>query len=222
MCTIVFVCRSTEINAILSSTGGRKCCIDLWHSTFHSPCGTFHLHLLANALDHPPYSARLHRAYPMNSTEWVWDPSLGVYFHAPSNTYAINSNGEWTYVLATDFKPGQPSTVRAPQELEDGEVEDDVGWGALMEESPKPKPENAAGDESAQVLRLVVLESDVLDPGKIAMIDSRPEGVQLGRDKQPGQLRVRLKEMAVSKTHAVVYRGEEWCIVDLGEPRLCL
>ncbi|ORX37763.1 hypothetical protein BD324DRAFT_650311 [Kockovaella imperatae] len=148
---------------------------------------------------------------------WVWDSRDLVYFHPSSNTYAVSTNGEWSYVHATEFKPGEPSSAMADHrtELEEGEVRDDVGWGALIEGTERGQ---IATPVDIEVLRLVIISSDILTLHKVIMIDgTSPEGIQIGRDKVPGPTRVRLKEMAVSKTHAVIFRqGPEWCIVDLG------
>lgn len=234
---------------------------------------------------------------------WVYDPSHQVYYHASSQTYAIPDarTGEWSYLAARDFRPGESSsaTQRVParnggREMEEGEVEEDVGWGGLMEPEEleralKAKPQGSGNgndttgrrpysstngigsdkhpayggttsahtqpyDDPAKyawppreptppqkempnhILRLVVKRSEVLQPGQVAVIDAREGGVQLGRDRveKGGQVRLRLKEMEVSKTHAVVYwgrgPGEEdgesrdgdgdgedgWWLVDLG------
>ena len=72
--------------------------------------------------------------------------------------------------------------------------------------------------------------SEVLSVGSVVVVDAREGGVQLGRDRceRGAQARVRVKEMEVSKTHALVYWGlrgdadeEEsgergWWVVDLG------
>lgn len=89
---------------------------------------------------------------------WVWNASVGVYYHAASNMYALPSDGEWTYL--TPYQLGQQGIAadkrtagregssgrqrndhgeaydnqRADTSAkEDGEVEDDVGWGGLMD-----------------------------------------------------------------------------------------
>lgn len=70
--------------------------------------------------------------------------------------------------------------------------------------------------------RLVVASSDILPRAqRLVMIDAHDE-VYVGRDAMPGQPRIRLKEMAVSKHHASIFWGraesedEGWHIVDLG------
>lgn len=216
------------------------------------------------------------------SDAWTLDPTLGVYFHAPSSTYAIPDTltGQWSYVPAKDFNHGQPSNWSRPNkpiEVEDGEVEDDVGWGGLMDEKEvqklqqtvkrsqaptingrstyngekgkknpvyeyedpvvhaytrdrDPTPPATSREMPKDLLRLVVEKSEMLPVGGITVIDAREGGVQIGRDRceKGAQARVRLKEMEVSKTHAVVYWGktpgseddesadEGWWVVDLG------
>ncbi|WWD20250.1 hypothetical protein CI109_104726 [Kwoniella shandongensis] len=249
---------------------------------------------------------------------WIYDHARCVYFHPLSNTYAIPDpvTGQWSYVPASQFQLGESSTPThvvvdaesTRQEgqgggvgvaLEEGEIEDDVGWGGLMDPDqlakvvksksvPKqrstglekhpaytsaapapattlditdsiplpiqyddptvyayqpttdPNQENDAKDYPPNhILRLVVLSSQCLETGGVAMFDTREDGIQLGRDRceKGGRARVRLKEMEVSKTHAMVYWGrggvsqegimngegkeadeaeEGWWVVDLG------
>jgi hypothetical protein len=135
--------------------------------------------------------------------DWVWDATNQVYYSASSGNYAVMGAGGWEYVAKADMRP--------TEDKEEGEIEDDVGWGALIEDKPKAVE---------RILRLVVVRSNVLESG-VVIIDGRDGGVQIGRDRDKGgTAKLRLKEMEVSKTHAVVYWSEEetnWCIVDLGE-----
>lgn len=152
------------------------------------------------------------------------------------------------------------SQPQAGGDREDGEIEDDMGWGALMEPEElnramkgKDKGKEAVKGRSQttqvskhpaytgtstrnrspsptletpdHLIRLVVLASPTLSEGHVAVIDAREGGVQLGRDRceKGGHPRVRVKEMEVSKNHAVVYWGkggeeqkEGWWVVDLG------
>lgn len=93
-----------------------------------------------------------------------------------------------------------------------------------MDPSEQGKPSAAGPADSSSKpqlvpLRLVVLESTVLDVGHIAMIDPSEEGVQVGRDRsdQSAPPRLRIKEMEVSKTHAVFFCDDgKWSLVDLG------
>ncbi|ODO06865.1 hypothetical protein I350_04225 [Cryptococcus amylolentus CBS 6273] len=231
-----------------------------------------------------------------SSDTWVYDAASGVYYHAPSNTYAVPdpTTGQWSYIPAPHFHHASSSTGfsnPAPAQTassesnntggfrgkEEGEVEDDVGWGGLMEpeqlaeiqRTGKLKEKGVAGkaapaaaeqemapygdtpsyDDPAlyayqsgadeilelpkerpdHLLRLVVqaTASPKVVVGQVAVIDSREGGVQLGRDRceRGAQARVRLRELEVSKTHAVVYWTEEsqdehdqegWRVVDLG------
>jgi hypothetical protein len=156
-------------------------------------------------------------------------------------------------------------------EKEDGEIEDDMGWGGLMEpeELDRALKSNEKGKEAMKsdsiawsdqkekhpiygvnnsisrssrlssssppketpnhLLRLVILSSPSLQEGHVAIIDTREGGIQLGRDRceKSGHPRIRVKEMEVSKTHAVVYWGvgtgkegddeEGWWVVDMGK-----
>ncbi|ORY34775.1 hypothetical protein BCR39DRAFT_490262 [Naematelia encephala] len=180
---------------------------------------------------------------------WIYDAANQVYYHSASNTYAIPDpyTGQWSYQPAAAFHHASTSQSGA-NDREEGEVEEDVGWGALMEpeqlnavlkqsgpekhpayggsrklSSVHREPTPIPATTSDLILRLVVAESSVLTPGFIAIIDARDGGVQIGRDRceKGGSARVRLKEMPVSKTHAVVYRNsaedaEGWRVVDLG------
>ncbi|WWC65765.1 uncharacterized protein I303_108387 [Kwoniella dejecticola CBS 10117] len=255
-----------------------------------------------------------------SSDTWIYDHLHKVYFHPLTNTYAVPdpTTGQWNYVPASQIHNASTSTTDTQQYIgssdaannpledkEEGEIEDDMGWGGLMEpeklaqiekdgksksNSTKSHDANAngnakqayaytpssgilgqekhpayvvpyddptlyaypsiSGDEEEGVekptkerpndtLRLVVLKSNCLEIGQVAILDTREDGIQLGRDRceKGGQARVRLKEMEVSKTHAVIYWGtaagtggegdaeaetgaevdsEGWWIVDLG------
>jgi hypothetical protein len=133
-----------------------------------------------------------------SAVNWTWDAAAGAYLDPATGTYAIpDASGEWTYLPAN------------------------AGWGGLDVEEALSAPTHASASASKAiaVLRLVVERSDVLDAGLVAMIDAREGGVQIGRDRceRGAPARVRLKEMAVSKTHATVYHDEGWWIVDQGE-----
>ncbi|EAL20899.1 hypothetical protein CNBE2600 [Cryptococcus deneoformans B-3501A] len=95
---------------------------------------------------------------------WVFDSSTGVFYHAPSNTYAIHDSatGQWTYHTASEFHQASGSNIHHQQSLEDpltptttnldgrpqiieeGEIPDDVGWGGLMEPEKLAEIEKAA------------------------------------------------------------------------------
>ncbi|KAK4685796.1 hypothetical protein P7C73_g4341, partial [Tremellales sp. Uapishka_1] len=181
------------------------------------------------------------------SDQWVYDPHLQVYYQQSSDTYAVPhlQTGQWSYTAAKDFHTSAESSAVAEKEREDGEVEDDVGWGGLMDpeklasvvrrsEVPVAEKIHPAyrNDIDAPVipphlLRMVVVKSGALKGGGIAIIDAREGGIQIGRDRcdRGGQARIRVKEMEVSKTHAVIYWGkkgdeadqeEGWWVVDLG------
>lgn len=237
---------------------------------------------------------------------WVFDSGKGVFYHAPSNTYAVPDSftGQWTYHTASEFHQASSSNVHQKslegplnrttmksdggrESEEEGEIQDDVGWGGLMEPEKLAEVEKAAkkwGKRNGErgtgefrqcwtaaeavssyrgansplppdisvsdselpaepsdytLLRLVVIstKSPKVSTGQIAVIDTREGGVQIGRDKceKGAPARIRLREMEVSKTHALIYwrengdqqieveedskkNGEGWWIVDLGEP----
>lgn len=208
---------------------------------------------------------------------WVWDTNHQLYYSPESGTYAYTDQmtGEWHYIPASSLASSSTAGVKIgtrgrsqAQDVttkEEGEIEDDVGWGGLMEpeeldkalkgkstqpQGPQMFKHPAYGASSSgnvslydslfqrakspsppketpkHLLRLVVLSSPSLPEGHVAIIDAREGGIQLGRDRceKGGHARVRVKEMEVSKNHAVVYWGlggeeeEGWWIVDLGRP----
>lgn len=209
---------------------------------------------------------------------WIWDPIHQLYYSPGSGTYSYPDpmTGQWVYVPASSFastSTGTGTSVPAENkevEKEEGEIEDDVGWGGLMEpeqldqalktkgkggtpmharvgagveeKHPAYGGSNVRYDTSSRdrspsptketpnyLLRLVVLSSPSLTPGHLVVIDAREGGIQIGRDRceKGSHPRVRVREMEVSKTHAVVYWGqgveekEGWWVVDLGMSR-CL
>ncbi|KIR56666.1 hypothetical protein I315_00845 [Cryptococcus gattii Ru294] len=210
---------------------------------------------------------------------WVFDSGKGVFYHAPSNTYAVPDSftGQWSYHTASEFHQASSSNVHQKslegplnrttmksdggrESEEEGEIQDDVGWGGLMEpeklaeiekatqkrgkrngergngefrqcwtageavssyrgaNSPLPPDipvsdsELPAEPSDYTLLRLVVIstKSPKVSTGQIAVIDTREGGVQIGRDKceKGAPARIRLREMEVSKTHALIYWGE--------------
>jgi hypothetical protein len=199
---------------------------------------------------------------------WIWDPTHSLYYSPELGSYAYtDTEGGWHYLPASSL--ASSSTIPAPiatstadqgRDKEDGEIEDDVGWGGLMEPEEldralKSKSKGKAGSSSNpssrteytekhpayanpyptaspsppaetpnHLLRLVVLSSPSLTEGHVAIIDTREGGIQLGRDRceKGGHPRVRVKEMEVSKSHAVIYWGaggdgeDGWWVVDLG------
>ncbi|KAF5377321.1 hypothetical protein D9757_008042 [Collybiopsis confluens] len=75
-------------------------------------------------------------------------------------------------------------------------------------------------DSPKSWLRLLVLKSRALSCGRIVVIDGYSQ-VQLGRDNPVSSKipRIRLKEMEVSKHHAIIYwdySWDAWAVVDLG------
>lgn len=74
---------------------------------------------------------------------WIWDATHQLYYSPESGTYAYPdpTTGQWVYVPAASFAstsagtgPGTSVPAENKQtEKEEGEIEDDVGWGGLME-----------------------------------------------------------------------------------------
>lgn len=77
---------------------------------------------------------------------WVWDPTHQLYYSPFSQAYAYTdpTTGQWVYLptssLGTDPSAHAESSAaaaaragNAKSEREEGEIEDDVGWGGLME-----------------------------------------------------------------------------------------
>lgn len=145
------------------------------------------------------------------SSEWVYDYAHRAYFHTASQVYATIDplTGQWQYLEA--------QTVRRPHvPIDDG------GWGATLEDESgsTKRPEQHSSASNQQPIRLVVRDSTVLVKGQVALIDDREGGVQVGRDHcQAGAPpRLRVKEMEVSKTHAVFFHDSgAWFVVDSGE-----
>lgn len=95
-------------------------------------------------------------------------------------------------------------TQRMPLQASHTEISN--GPTTAVHHPPHPTP--AA---TPRVLRLVLIKSDILptDPSapKVAILDSRPSGYYLARDRSAGKPVLRLKEMMVSKVHAMVWYG---------------
>ena len=192
---------------------------------------------------------------------WIWDSTHSLYYSPELGSYAYtDADGGWHYLPASSLASSSTITADPVEggDKEDGEIEDDVGWGGLMEpeeldralkskgkagssSNPSSRPEHIEkhpayanpyptalpsppAETPNHLLRLVVLSSPSLTEGHVAIIDTRDGGIQLGRDRceKGGHPRVRVKEMEVSKSHAVIYWGsggdgeEGWWAVDLG------
>jgi hypothetical protein len=194
---------------------------------------------------------------------WIWDSTHSLYYSPELGSYAYtDAEGGWHYLPASSLASSSTTTALTGAEGGDkevGEIEDDVGWGGLMEPEEldralKSKSKGTAGSSAKteytekhrayadpyptaspsppaetpnHLLRLVVLSSPSLTEGHVAIIDTRDGGIQLGRDRceKGGHPRVRVKEMEVSKSHAVIYWGsggdgdEGWWVVDLGSSK---
>lgn len=173
----------------------------------------------------------------MSRAEWTWVPDYQLYYSAVRNLYAKPSggDGQWEYLAPSRFESSSGGIG-------------DVGWGLGVgpsQDTPIAERLETPAKASSQpqpirVLRLVKLSSDVLPrEHTVAILDDRPEGYLLGRDRVPHSPLIRLKEMEVSKTHARIFfwnerqeigvddgwelvtdenfRGEGFYVVDVGQ-----
>lgn len=146
-------------------------------------------------------------------SDWVYDHARHAYFHVESQTYATVDpiSGAWQYLSAHDLNRPVPDTTQP-------------GWGAFLNSDDQHKeksaePSDSTSNRRASPLRLVVRESTVLEVGHVAMIDPSEDSVQFGRDRSDSSTppRIRIKEMEVSKVHAVFFCDDgQWSLVDLG------
>ncbi|WOO76580.1 Angiogenic factor with G patch and FHA domains 1 [Vanrija pseudolonga] len=108
-----------------------------------------------------------------------------------------------------------------------GRKGDPYGRDASSDNTPDRHASASPPPIPPHILRLVVKRSRALQPGAVAVLDAREGGIQLGRDRceRGAAARVRVREMEVSKTHALVYWGsgasggadpDAWHVVDLG------
>lgn len=79
------------------------------------------------------------------------------------------------------------------------------------EPTPPIHTADPASVPAPKILRLVVLSSDILpttpDAPRVAILDSREGGYYIGRDRSSSAPVLRLREMVVSKCHALVWYG---------------
>ncbi|WVQ96018.1 hypothetical protein IAU59_003118 [Kwoniella sp. CBS 9459] len=119
------------------------------------------------------------------------------------NGYASsNGNGNGT-PKDTVVPYDDPKLYAYPSTDGDNDDPNDPNTGTLI---------TGAGEASRpnEILRLVVLFSECLGKGHVALIDTREGGIQIGRDRceRGATPRIRCREMRVSKTHAVIYWGQ--------------
>jgi hypothetical protein len=101
---------------------------------------------------------------------------------------------------------GYDPSLEFPGVGSEQDVTDETGVSMTIERSP---------------FLLVVIRSPVIPPRRNVAEVSAHNEVSIGRDipSEPGAARLRLKEMAVSKYHAIIYwdlESEAWGLVDVG------
>lgn len=131
--------------------------------------------------------------------DWIWHPQHSLFYHPPSNLWA-------------QYDPLTCQYNYLPTEREEGEIsdEDDPYDDASRYAFPSTEPVRPSTNVVKPYdLRLVKRSSSCLSSKhKLAILaSSQPDGYSVGRDKQlaPEEGRIRLKELEVSKSHAVVY-----------------
>ena len=179
-------------------------------------------------------STRLNAATARATTSaWQWDAQWGLYFNCETKQWAKPlPDGTWEYADAVrttdDDLPRRKKKPRRRMDRDDPEQEDEkFDPFAVPEEQIWPGTDNDDDDDdeddertttgdpyaNAPLLRLVVADPrpdpTVLPPAyKVASIDPG-EPVSIGRDKSY-ERRIRLRELAVSKSHATLF----WTVVD--------
>lgn len=167
-----------------------------------------------------------------SSSTWQWKAEFSLFFNPARNLWAQYDaqTGEYIY-LPSDSDLGT-STVQEEKSKEEGEISDEEAQLPALpssSSSSRPLPSTDYDDPSLyafpsttssrppttttgttqSTLRLLLVSSSCLPPTlNLALLSSlQPDGYTLGRDKQlsPEEGRIRLREMEVSKSHAIVY-----------------
>lgn len=162
-----------------------------------------------------------------STSAWLWDPQHSLYYNPDTRIWAApQANGEWKYSDTTGTaNDDNPPT---PPHMEEGEVITTAGQGKWKHN----EPELGGGEEDryakAPILRLVVLSSQFLPSTQCLALVDPAEALSIGRDRCHTP-RIRLKEIEVSKAHAVLFwlsegleeyggegNGTGWAIADSG------
>ena len=170
------------------------------------------------------------------TSAWQWDAQWGLYFNGKTNQWAKPlPDGSWEYADAVpvpvpavrttnDDLPPRKKKPRRRMDRDDPEQEDEKFdpfavpeeqiWPGTDADDEDDEREATGGDPyaNAPLLRLVVADPrpdpTVLPPAyKVASLDPG-EPVSIGRDKSY-ERRIRLRELAVSKSHATLF----WTVV---------
>ncbi|GAA5969473.1 hypothetical protein JCM11641_008126 [Rhodosporidiobolus odoratus] len=173
-----------------------------------------------------------------SSSAWSWVPEYGLYYSAARKQYAKPlPSGEWDYADAQATSDGRKQVSYEDVDEGDGGVEFDERGKGKQAARAVPEEQLWPDDEvedlppldpyaKAPILRLVVLkrpEPSVLPTAQTVASLDPSEPVTVGRDKS-FERRIRLKELAVSKTHCTLYwdidplleDGGFWAVADNG------
>lgn len=175
-----------------------------------------------------------------STSEWIWDSEHSLYYNPKTTQYAKpQPNGEWIYSEISKTKTTTISSITTTDSttstIEDGELdEDELNGTPYYEEDviEEEEPIDAAKLEEERwskvpLLRLVVTSSNTLPSAQTVALVDPSESLSFGRDRVHTP-RIRLKELEVSKSHAVLFwlegneevEGEDskgyWGIADSG------
>lgn len=171
-----------------------------------------------------------------SSSAWTWQPAHSLYYNSVTQIWAApQPDGSWHY--SNPVPPTSQPTLDLPQpteadprpvpeayeEFEEGEVPFEEVF-ELRSRARSPGPV-----EAVPLLRLVVNKSEILPARQKVVVVDAAQPLTIGRDRL-FERRVRLKELAVSKTHASLFwtagarydydqgEGEQgyWAIADYG------
>jgi hypothetical protein len=144
------------------------------------------------------------RSMSASSSQWLWDSTHSLYYNPKTQVWASpQPDGTWKY-------SDPPSTAPAPrQAMSYSDIDEPT---ALPEEQVWPDEEEPSLQDlhaKTPLLRLVLARPSSLlpSPQAVALVDPT-ESVSIGRDKSYTP-RIRLKELAVSKSHCTLAWIEE-------------
>lgn len=141
-----------------------------------------------------------------SSSQWLWDSTHSLYYNPKTQVWAApQSDGSWKY-----SEPASSSTAPAPRQATNySDIDDGT---ALPEEQVWPDEEEPSMQDlhaKTPLLRLVLARpSSLISPPQNVVLFDPGEPVSIGRDRSYTP-RIRLKELAVSKSHCTVAWIEE-------------
>ncbi|KAG0190301.1 Angiogenic factor with G patch and FHA domains 1 [Apophysomyces sp. BC1034] len=153
--------------------------------------------------------------------DWKYDEVTGCYVDHDNRLVMYWSEDEWIYGDYASMYPKQRYFYNDQTDLWYDTL---TGQYSKFDEATQmyipvtiihesdDEDENDA-PESDATLRLVVIESNVLTPTHVVLVDAN--GLTIGRDRYWDR-RLRLPEMAVSKFHCQIYFDNIWSVIDVG------